>query len=128
MNSSLKRRQVNTAADLTVNPAAHRPDTIFTTYGDSDGVNFTLPTPTKALVGWRYEFIALADTALTVTFPTADTGVTLNDLAADSVAVSTSSQKIGAHLLATCLYVTATTFAWHVEVITNGATATVATN
>ena len=125
--SSLRRRQVNKTAAYTVNPAVDRPDSLFTTYGATSGVNFTLPTPGANLKGTEYEFLSLADQDLTVTFATADTGISFNELDADSVAASTTSQKIGAHLRATCVQTAATpTYAWVVVAISNGTTATVA--
>jgi hypothetical protein len=67
--------------------------TIFHTTGATAAVNFTLPA-----IGdgpFHFTFIAGADVDLTVTAETADTMVTYNDLAADSIAFSTSSEKIG---------------------------------
>jgi len=85
------RSVVAKTTDYTVTAADH--DTLFTTRGAAGAVNFTLPT--TALAGLRYRFIAVADQNLTVTAGTADTMVTANDAAADSVAFSTSSEKIG---------------------------------
>lgn len=78
-------------ADYTV--VASDSGTIFHTTGATAAVNFTLPA-ISAGPFW-FMFICGADQSLTVTSATADTIVTFNDLAADSVAFSTSGEKIG---------------------------------
>lgn len=74
--------------------------TIFHTTGATAAVNFTLPA-ISAGPFW-FLFIAGADQNMTVTAETADTAVTYNDLAADSVAFSTSSEKIGGAIEVYC--------------------------
>lgn len=67
--------------------------TLIVVRGASGAVNLTLPaTPKKGL---RYRVFNAVDQNLTLTAGTADTMVTLADLTADSVALSTSSEKIG---------------------------------
>ena len=66
--------------------------TIFTTTGATGAVTFTLPS--KA-AGLHYWFFNTVDQNMTVAPDAVDTMVTFNDAAADSVAVSTSSEKIG---------------------------------
>ena len=78
-------------ADYTVTQADS--GKIFTTYGASANVNFTLPS--VASEGLIYLFVNSVNYNLTVTAGTADTLITYNDTAADSVAFSTTSQKIG---------------------------------
>lgn len=78
-------------ADYTV--VASDSGTIFHTTGASGAVNFTLPAINTG--PWHFLFICGADQNLTVTAATADTMVTYNDLTADSIAFSTSSEKIG---------------------------------
>jgi hypothetical protein len=68
-------------------------DILFTNRGASGAVNFTLPA--NARKGLRYGFFVVADQNVTVTAGTADTMVVFNDAAADSIAFSTSSEKIG---------------------------------
>lgn len=68
-------------------------DVMFVCKGGSGAVNFTLPA--TALAGMRYGFYNAQDQNMTITAGTADKIVSLNDLAADSVALSTSSEKIG---------------------------------
>jgi len=66
--------------------------THFTAEG-AGAINFTLPaTPTKDMAFW---FTNLVDQNMVITAGTADTIITFNDIAADSVALQTSSQKIG---------------------------------
>ncbi len=78
------------ATDYTV--LATDNDTIFTTRGASGAVIFTLPTLARGL---HFQFFNEADQDLTVASVVADTMVVFNDLAADSVKLGTSSEKIG---------------------------------
>lgn len=117
-NAKLLLRVQTKTADYTVTEADS--GTWFTTYGDSDAINFTLPTNAKK--GLVYFFWQSVDQNLTVTAGTADTLVTFNDLAADSVAASTSSQKIGALFI-----VFADGNKFHAACLSNGTTMTVAT-
>ena len=70
--------------------------TIFIANG-SGALSFTLPT---AADGLFYLFVNKADQNMTITYGTTDKIITFNDAAADSVAYSTSSEKIGACALA----------------------------
>jgi len=74
--------------------------TIFHTTGATAAVNFTLPPITDG--PFYFMFINGADVDMTVTSKVADTAVTYNDLAADSVAFSTSSEKIGGSVEVFC--------------------------
>lgn len=65
---------------------------IFTNEGAAGAVNFTLPTIAK---GFYARFFVEANQNLTVTAATGDTMVVFNDAAADSIAFSTASEKIG---------------------------------
>tara|TARA_R110000751_G_scaffold130619_1_gene232575 strand:+ start:2892 stop:3719 length:828 start_codon:yes stop_codon:yes gene_type:complete len=85
------RNVVAKTADYSVVAADH--DTLFTNRAASGAVNFTLPA--VALKGLSFSFYCVADQNLTVTGGTADTLITANDAAADSVAWSTSTEKIG---------------------------------
>lgn len=78
-------------ADYTVTEGDN--NTLFTTRGAAGAVIFTLPATAK--VGLRYGFFSAADQDMTVTAGTADTMVVINDLAADSIAISTANLKIG---------------------------------
>jgi hypothetical protein len=68
-------------------------NTLFTNKGDADAIVFTLPTAAER--GLRYGFYVAADQSLTVTAGTVDTMIVFNDAAADSVAFSTSGDKVG---------------------------------
>lgn len=85
-------------ADYTV--TATESGTIFHTTGATANVNFTLPAINTG--PWMFTFINGADVNLTVTAAAADTIVTYNDLTADSVAISTSSEKIGGAIEVLC--------------------------
>lgn len=61
--------------------------------GAAGAVNLTLPATPYA--GLRYRVTNASDQNLTITAGTPDTMVVLNDLTADSVALSTASEKIG---------------------------------
>jgi len=71
--------------------------TIFTTAGASGAVQFTLPT---AADGLYYLFVNAVNQNMTITYGTGDKIITFNDAAADSVAFSTTNEKIGAVALA----------------------------
>ncbi len=68
---------------------------IITNRGAAGAVTITLPTPNVTNKGGTITVLAQADQNLTVTCATLDTLVILNDLAADSVALTTVAQKIG---------------------------------
>lgn len=88
------RRVIAKTGDYTV--TADDGGTIFTTRGAGGAVNFTLPATTGLVSGWNARFFNAAAQNMTVTAGTADTMTTFNDLTADSVAFSTSSELIGA--------------------------------
>lgn len=85
-------------ADYTV--VASDSGTVFHTTGATAAVNFTLPAINTG--PWHFIFINGADQNMTVTAATADTAVTYADLQADSVAFSTSSEKIGGAIEVWC--------------------------
>lgn len=74
--------------------------TIFHTTGATAAVTFTLPPITDG--PFYFRFINGADIDMTVAAKVADTAVTYNDLNADSVAFSTSSEKIGGEVEVFC--------------------------
>ena len=70
---------------------------LFTNRGASGDVTFTLPVTAKLPVGWWCEvFNADLTSDLLVAAPAVDTMVVFNDIAADSIAFSTDSEKAGA--------------------------------
>src|SRR5688572_30730061 len=74
--------------------------TIFHTTGATAAVTFTLPQISDG--PFYFLFVCGADIGMTITAATADTAVTFNDLAADSVAFSTASEMIGASVEVIC--------------------------
>jgi len=74
--------------------------TIFHTTGATAAVNFTLP-PISDGPYW-FKFVCGADVSMTVTSAVADTIVTFNDLAADSVAFAQASEMIGGNIEVIC--------------------------
>lgn len=92
--------------------------TIFTNRGASGAVIFTLPAVGLNL---HYRFVGVADQTFTVT-ATAGTIVSFNDAGVNSVACSTSGQKIGA-----VIEVWSDGTSWFVEGSTVGVTYTIQT-
>jgi hypothetical protein len=115
------------AANYTINPLVDKPGTIFTNYGASGAVNFTLPAPVAALAGYVYDFLSVVDQNILVVAGTADTLIAIDDVAADSLAASTTDQKIAAYLRAICVQTGASTYQWVAVTLNNGITGTVAT-
>lgn len=76
--------------DLTVTEAMN--NALFVTLGAVGAVVFTLPTPR---IGLRYVFYNAADQNMTIAAAAADGLITFNTLVGDSVAFSTSGNKIG---------------------------------
>jgi len=74
--------------------------TIFTTYGDTGAIIFTLPSVIKKGVFWL--FLQSVDQNMTITAGTADTLIAKNNLAADGTSLVTSSNKIGGLILVFC--------------------------
>lgn len=102
MSTRLAVRVVAKTADYTIKPPMDAPGTVFTNRGATATVIFTLPAPSLQLTGVRYRFKAHADYTLTVKTATADTLVSLNDVAADSLSLQTGSGIIGGEMEAFC--------------------------
>lgn len=81
---------VNKNADYTV--LETESGTVFTS---GSAVTFTLPDATVVPSGTNYKFIQTADFNMTVSGSPADCMVAFNDAEADSIAFSTTSEKIG---------------------------------
>lgn len=90
---------ITTLVDLTLT-ASQSGSFIVNTAATEAEINVTLP----AIADGPYVFYVLnfADVNLKVTAETADTLISFNDLAADSVSFETSSEKIGAGFLCVC--------------------------
>ena len=126
MSTRLMRRNVGKAANYTVVFPMDAPGTIFTNDGAGGAITFTLPAAALALLGVEYFFRCVVDQSITVQPPVNDTAIALNDLAADSLAVSTGGQKIGAEIKAVCVKV-GTGYQWILSGHAVGHTYTVAT-
>jgi len=91
------RFSVKTAA-YTV--TAKETGTWFLTTGATAAVTFTLPPISDG--PFIFFFVAVADFAMTVTAQTADTLLTFNDAAADSVAFGQASEIMGGFVIVGC--------------------------
>jgi len=97
--------KVNTASkttDYTV--LASESGTFFNNRGATVAINFTLPAMADGL---NYHFYAADDFAITVTSGTADKMICDNDVAADSLALSTGSEIMGG-----CIFVVSDGTKW----------------
>ena len=74
--------------------------TWFLTTGATTDITFTLPPVSDG--PFIYFFVNIADFELLVASAVADTLVTFNDAAADSVAFTTASEQIGGFIIAGC--------------------------
>ena len=75
--------------------------TLFTNTGASGAITLTTPKFTEIWDGWVCQVFVSVDQSVTVAAGDADTVCAFNDVAADSVAFSTSSKKVGGAL--TCI-------------------------
>ncbi len=91
-------REVAKTADYTV--VAADAGTLFTTLGASGALNFTLPALAAGL--GPFTFLNLVDQNMTITSAEGDNIVTDGDIAADSIAFSTASHKMGGMLRVWC--------------------------
>jgi hypothetical protein len=73
---------------------------VFLIIGATAAVNVTLPAIDTG--PFHFRVINCSDQSLTLTSVVADTIITFNDLNADSVAFSTSGEKIGGHAEVLC--------------------------
>lgn len=99
---NMKARVSAKTADYTIVPSTDPSGTIFTTRGAGGAVIFTLPAPAAALAGYRYTFKNVVAQDMTVKTATVDTLIVLNDLTADSLAVTTTNEEIGGQIEAIC--------------------------
>ena len=114
------QREVAKTADYTIVAADN--GTLFTNTAAAGAVEFTLPA---ILPGLSFKFKGVVDQNMTVTSAEGDNVVALNDASADSIAFSTSSQKIGSGAV---VYSNAAGTKWLVDLANAGvAAATVAT-
>lgn len=124
--NALIRRQVNKTASYTLVAPGDRTGTTFTNLGASGSITFTLPAASAGNWGSVYRFLALADQTIVVQPPVADTGISLNDLAIDTLAIQTGSGKIGACIEASCVQMSSTSYQWVIVGVHVGFTYTLA--
>lgn len=74
---------------------------VFTTRGAAGAVTFTLPAASSALAGASVEFYSVADQNMIVAGQDEEI-VCFNDLTADSIGFTTTSEKIGGGIRAVC--------------------------
>lgn len=100
-NPGWNRELITVTADTTLTSADV--GKIVCNVGASGAVTVTLPTPASCNGGDQITVLSCVDQNLVVASGTADTIITLNDIAADSVALQTSSEKAGGGFLFTCV-------------------------
>jgi hypothetical protein len=127
MSTRLRRRVVPKAASYTVVFPMDAPGTVFTNRGASGAITFTLPVASRALLGVWYRFKAVVNQNIVVAVTPVDTALALNDLAADSLAISTTNEKLGGEIEAQCVETAEGTFQWALSGVAVGHTYTVAT-
>src|SRR5689334_11253415 len=112
MSTRLNRRYVPLSGNYTIKPPADSAGTIFTNRDATGAITITLPTPTRALLGFQYYIKGVVDQSVTVQTATAGTLVALNGTTFSSIAFSTAGQKIGAQIELTCIETANGTFRW----------------
>ena len=68
---------------------------MFTNRGATVAITFTLPLNSTCPIGTRFSFYGVSAYGFTVTSNPSDTIVTLNDAAADSITITSTSKIIG---------------------------------
>lgn len=127
MSTRFTRRVVPKSASYTIVYPMDAPGTTFTNKGAVGAIVFTLPAATRALLGVWYRFRTVVDQSVTVQPPVNDTLLALNDLAADSIALSTGGQKLAGMIEVECVETVDGTFQWAASGLSVGHTFTVAT-
>ena len=95
------RELITTTASITLSPGDM--GKTICNVGASGAVTVTLPTATTCRPGDDVIVLSCADQNLIVATATTDTLITLNDIAADSVALQTSGEKAGGGFQFTCV-------------------------
>jgi hypothetical protein len=126
MSIRFTRRSIRKAASYTVNPSVDACGTTFTNSGAVGAITFTLPRPTAGLLGQWYRFRGVVAQNLIVAAATAGQIITLNNLAAASVAMQTGGQIVGGVIEAECVLLASGVYMWAVAGSTVGVTYTVA--
>lgn len=126
MSTRLTQRVVPRATNYAIKYPMDAPGTVFTNRGATSLVTFTLPAPSRALLGVWYEFVSVVDQPVTVTSTASGQIATLNNGSANSLSASTGGQQIGARIKATCVETAPGTYQWLTTGAAVGVTYTVA--
>lgn len=127
MSLRFTRRTIPKSASFTVRYPADAPGTVFTNKGATGAVVGTLPSPGAQYLGVEYFFLGVVDQDISFAGAAAGDILTKNDLAANSVAASTSGEKIGALIRAVGVESASGVYKWAVVGQSVGHTFTVAT-
>jgi hypothetical protein len=109
---TVEREYHNSTADLTL--SANDCGKTFGNVGASGTVIFTLPAAATAPMGGDIKFLACADQTLTVS-GTAGELIALNDIAANTASLQTSSEKAGGAIVATAVGSGTVPTKWHLS-------------
>lgn len=106
-----QRELINTTAALTL--TKFDVGKTITNVGATGSVTITLPAPSDCKDSDDIKVLSCEDQTLIVASGTADTLITFNDIAADSVALQTSGEKAGGGFTFTCV---GGSTKWHVAI------------
>ncbi len=127
MSIRFTRRHVRKAASYTVNPAVDACGTTFTNDGAVGAITFTLPKPTAGLLGQWFRFRGVVAQNIIVAAQAVSQLITLNDVAANSIAMQTGGQIVGGCIEVECVQTAVGGYQWLCNGITVGVTYTVVT-
>ncbi len=96
-----QRELINTTASITL--VAADAGKTFANVGAGGAVTFTLPAAANCNVGDDFVFLSCAAQDFAVAAANAGELITFNDVAANSVTLSTSSEKAGGGFIVTCV-------------------------
>lgn len=100
-------------ADYTVTPPLDHAGAVFTNAGATGVVTFTLPQPTRAVLGWWYRFRAVVGHNITVAAATPGTLITGGSTTSDSMTIAgTAPAQINGEIEAFCVETAPNTYAW----------------
>lgn len=95
----LKLNVVQKTANYTILSASDPSSTVFTNRGAASTITYTLPAAAANLAGVYYDFVTIVAQIITVATPVADTLISDNDAAADSLS---TTARIGVSLRLYC--------------------------
>lgn len=122
-----KRRVIAKIVAYAISLVRDAAGTVFTNRDAIASVTFTLPTPAFQYLGVPYSFRCVVAQNLVVAGNAAGDLLTLNDVAANSIALQTGGQLIGGTIEAECIETTSGVYKWQVYGTAVGHTYTVTT-